>query len=84
MAKPNTSFLLTVDDVELIEDALRERKKSLSTQRLQIIRTKAGPKTEAAALDHLDRSMRGIQELLGSLHNQKTFYRPTTGVYVGG
>ena len=26
----------------------------------------------------------GVQDLLGRLHNQKVFYRPKRGVYVGG
>ena len=25
-----------------------------------------------------------VQDLLGRLHNQKVFYRPKSGVYVGG
>lgn len=27
---------------------------------------------------------REINELLGRLHNQKTFYRPAQGTYIGG
>lgn len=31
-----------------------------------------------------DRKTRAIHDLLGRLHNQKVFYRPSQGSYVGG
>lgn len=74
MPKPNTSFDLTVTDLEIIESALRSRKASLA-QRL------VG--AEDANADLRD-SVHQIHDLLGRLHNQKSFYRPKSGVYVGG
>lgn len=84
MPKPNTSFLLSIEDVEVIEDALRFHKKELSMKRLKVASAKAAPKTEGSAVAQLDQSVRQIHELLGSLHNQKVFYRPSNVAYVSG
>ena len=64
MPKYNTTFELSVDDLDLIEDALRIAKQA-----------KADAKTA---------KVRKIHDLLGRLHNQKTFFRPSEGTYVGG
>ncbi|MCU9848812.1 hypothetical protein OEZ60_12445 [Defluviimonas sp. WL0024] len=71
----NEMFELSVEDMDLIETALRHSRDSLSQALL-----------ERSAADHGDRAdtLRRIQELLGRLHNQKIFYRPRSGVYVGG
>ena len=61
MAKPNENFKLSVQDVELIEQALR----------LRISIVDMDEKHE-------------INELLGKLHNQKQFYRPSKLIYVSG
>lgn len=84
MPKPNTSFLLSIEDVEVIEDALRFHKKDLSFKRMKVAGNSAAPKTGGAAVAKLDQSMRDIHELLGNLHNQKVFYRPSNAAYVGG
>jgi len=68
--KYNTTFELTVEDLDLIEDALRASK---------LAKTQADIKARAADEDVLQ-----IHDLLGRLHNQKTFYRPAKGTYVGG
>lgn len=74
MARPNTKFELSVDDMELIEAALRSRKKSLSDRMI-----------EMRQVDHaLKDDLHSIHDLLGRLHNQKEFYRPRSGAYVGG
>ena len=70
MPKYNTTFELSVSDLDLIEDALRRAKLAQTQADL-----KAGKPKEGA---------RQIHELLGKLHNQKTFYRPANGTYVGG
>ncbi|MEO0402300.1 MAG: hypothetical protein AAF214_07975 [Pseudomonadota bacterium] len=70
MPKYNTTFELTVEDLDLIEDALRASK---------LAKTQADIKARAADEDVLQ-----IHDLLGRLHNQKTFYRPAKGTYVGG
>ena len=70
MPKYNTNFELSVSDLDLIEDALRRTKLAQTQADL-----KAG---------NSDSDARQIHELLGKLHNQKTFYRPAKGTYVGG
>ena len=59
MPKPNTKFDLSVEDMDLIEAAVR--------------------KSQAEDQD----KAREIHDLLGRLHNQKTFYRPK-GIYISG
>lgn len=70
MPRYNTTFELSVSDLDLIEDALRTTK---------LARTRTGLKADSSEED-----ARQIDELLGKLHNQKTFYRPAKGTYVGG
>lgn len=70
----NTSFELSVEDLELIEDALRKSKLSLTQARLKANGTEM-PEDEDA---------RQIHELLGRLHNQKQFYRPRNGAFISG
>lgn len=65
MPKPNTKFDLSLEDMKLIETALR--------------RAQSGAANDDAPVD-----ARAVSDLLGRLHNQKTFYRPAKGVYVGG
>ncbi|MEM6618681.1 MAG: hypothetical protein AAF761_06685 [Pseudomonadota bacterium] len=84
MTKYNTNFELSVEDLEIIETALRTQKRSLADRRMRVMQTRAAPKTEEAALDTLEVDLRTIHDLLGRLHNQKTFYRPGGIPYVGG
>ncbi|WP_299555293.1 hypothetical protein [uncultured Tateyamaria sp.] len=70
MPKYNKTFELSVEDLDLIEDALRASKNAAINDDL----------AEMAANDNV----RQIHDLLGRLHNQKTFYRPAKGPYVGG
>ncbi|RBI73101.1 hypothetical protein DQW77_09635 [Roseovarius sp. TE539] len=81
MTRYNSQFELTVDDVELIEAALRREKADLSSQ---LIEEAAQDEIDEAAANDPDASLRRISELLGRLHNQKVFYRPRSGAYVGG
>lgn len=74
MPRPNTKFELSVEDLDLIEAALRDSKVSLVDKVANI--NKACPDASE--------QVRDIHELLGRLHNQKEFYRPKSGVYVGG
>ncbi|HAW48126.1 MAG TPA: hypothetical protein DCX34_12970 [Roseovarius sp.] len=77
----NEKFELSVEDMDLIETALRQTKADLSA------RTLTDPvqhdKT-ADALPEADETLRRIHDLLGRLHNQKVFYRPRKGAYIGG
>ncbi len=67
MPQPNTQFELSVNDLDLIEAALREKKAGVSMA--------SGGECEQT---------RSLHDLLGRLHNQKEFFRPKTGVFVGG
>lgn len=70
MPKYNTNFELSIEDLDLIEDALRRTKLAQTQTNLKVGKA--------------DEDVRQIHELLGKLHNQKTFYRPAKGPYVGG
>lgn len=63
MAKYTTKFDITLNDMEVIETALRAA-------------------IDKDGEDSIDAQT--ANDLLGRLHNQKTFYRPSQGVYVGG
>ena len=77
----NTTFELSVEDLELIEAVLYRKKAVLAQERLEAIREEEEVSEEAPMLD---RKIRDIAGLLGRLHNQKVFYRPKRGVYLGG
>jgi hypothetical protein len=66
--KPNKTFELTVDDVEMIESALNGRvhRRAMSV---------ATDPTNIYAKD-MQKEITLIRDLLGRIHNQKTFYRP--------
>jgi hypothetical protein len=78
MPRYNDKFELSVEDMELIEEALRRSKRELTNGSLsaKISDMKSGEEAE--------QSVRQIHDLLGRLHNQKVFYRPQSGAYVGG
>ena len=63
MVKPNTTFKLSIRDIEIIEEALR---------------AKAGRRGMAIALgetsQRLKEEMNEIQEVLGRIYEQKNFY----------
>ncbi len=77
MASYNTQFELSIDDLDLIETALYQKKAELAAQRLEA-------QLDSKAPPELDEEIHEIAGLLGRLHNQKVFYRPKAGVYVGG
>ncbi|WP_417727127.1 hypothetical protein [Roseovarius sp.] len=74
MPQYNSRFELSVEDMDLIETALRQTKAELSGQ----------PDALADTLGNPDEALRQIHDLLGRLHNQKVFYRPRRGAYIGG
>lgn len=74
MPKYNSNFELSVTDMELIESALLKTKAELSVT----------PDRVADGLGEQDETLRQIHDLLGRLHNQKVFYRPRRGAYIGG
>ncbi len=70
VAKYNKTFELSVEDMDLIEGALR---KNVSAQE-----TDCTEHPEARDLKHR------VNDLLGRLHSQKRFFRPSNGPYVSG
>jgi len=70
MAKFNKTFDLSIEDMDLIETALRKKVAA------QEVDCSAHP--EARALKHR------VNDLLGRLHSQKQFFRPSDGPYVSG
>lgn len=78
MPKYNDKIELTVEDMDLIEQALRRSKLELTQKSL------GTPKSEMQSGEEVDQSVRRIHDLLGRLHNQKVFYRPQSGAYIGG
>ncbi len=75
MPQYNEMFKLSVNDMDLIETALRRTQHALSQE--QLVQSDEGKG------DHVE-TIRQIRELLGRLHNQKIFYRPKDSVYIGG
>ena len=75
MTKYNTKFELSLKDMELIETALQQTRQELACQVID---------TDGAEDAALNDDLTGIHDLLGRLHNQKVFYRPSAGAYVGG
>jgi len=73
MTKPNTKFELSVKDIKIIEEAL-SNKVSRRSQRI----------LEGEDPEILQTEASEIRDLLGRIHNQKNWYRPQQGVYVGG
>ena len=74
MTKYNSNFELSLEDMELIENALRSSKRELTTQMMQ----------HDKVCDTINDGVRQIHDLLGRLHNQKVFFRPRSGSYIGG
>ncbi len=77
MSKHQKTFQLTIRHIDLIEDALRDRIGRLA--HAAITDGAASSTAESDALVH------ELNELLGSLHNQKIFYSQVnrTGVPAG-
>ncbi len=78
MTSYNVHFELSVEDVELIETSLRLAKQDVANG---IIASQHSDAVETLASDE---TLRDIQDLLGRMHNQKVFYRPRAGAYIGG
>ncbi|MDZ7709113.1 MAG: hypothetical protein U5K36_02715 [Roseovarius sp.] len=77
----NSKFELSVEDMDLIESALRQTRSELSAR--AIPESAAHDKADDS-LREADETLRRIHDLLGRLHNQKIFYRPRRGAYIGG
>lgn len=71
-AKYQKKFDINPGDLELIENALLERARTLCLQMLD----KQSSDKPGAGVDCLNSQMQEIQMLLGKLHNQKIWYAP--------
>lgn len=70
--KPNLKFELSVNDIDIIETALQNKINRRAQSLLEVD-------------DPIDkRELEEMRDLLGRLHQQKNWYRPKNGVYVGG
>lgn len=78
----NKQFELDIDDIEIIENALRHKLNRLSTERLTSVESTIIPENELESVKIIDQEIKNIHNLLGKLHNQKIWYRPKN--YVGG
>ncbi len=78
MPSYNSNFHLSIADIDLIEAALYQKRAEMSER----VVTDEGKLNEAAS--EADTTLRHIHDLLGRLHNQKIFYRPRRGAYIGG
>lgn len=81
MSSYNRNFQLSVEDVDLIEEALRARGRELCRMRRAL--SDENP-ADIEAIRVIEDDQREGEELLGRLHDQKIFYRPSSKVYVGG
>ena len=81
MPRFNRSFDLSVEDIDLIEEALRARGRELCQTRRAL--SDEDP-ADLESIRVIERDQRAGEELLGRLHDQKIFYRPTKQIYVSG
>ncbi|MFK7761625.1 MAG: hypothetical protein AB8B62_00055 [Roseobacter sp.] len=81
MPRYNKSFDLSIHDVDLIEEALRARGRELCKMRRAL--TEENP-AHLESISVVEADQRENEELLGRLHNQKVFYRPSVQTYVSG
>ena len=81
---PNKNFTLDVQDIDIIENALNYQIGRLTERRLTHIESTIVPESELESVREIDREINEIRNLLGRLHNQKVWYRPKNGIYVGG
>ena len=70
------SFKVNPQEMEVIENALN-RTLSLCLNELHTL-------PQGAKAETLRSNIREVNELLGSLHNQKNWYRPKSPVYISG
>ena len=71
-----SSFKVNLQEMEVIEKALNH---TISTCLDELHTLPQGAKAET-----LRSNIREVSELLGSLHNQKIWFRPKSSVYISG
>jgi len=81
MPSYNRNFQLSINDVDLIEEALRARGRELCRMRRALADDNPA---DIEAIRVVEEDQRKGEELLGRLHDQKIFYRPKSAVFVSG
>lgn len=76
MARYNRKFELTLGDIDMIEYALQKEKTSLSLDRMAMMSGGIPKDINYKSLEDIEKALVQSDDLLGRLHNQKTFYRP--------
>jgi len=77
----NRTFQLTLNDIDLIEEALRARGRELCKMRRAL--SDENP-ANMEAVRVVEGDQRQGEDLLGRLHDQKVFYRPSNKAYFSG
>ena len=72
----NRIFNIDLNEMEVIERALQKRLAELTEKR------QSG--CQDTCTDSIDDEVKMVQNLLGSFHNQKIWYRPRNKVYISG
>tara|TARA_R110000787_G_scaffold182169_1_gene294126 strand:- start:73 stop:297 length:225 start_codon:yes stop_codon:yes gene_type:complete len=73
--KPNRNFDFDVGELALVEDAMRYRVRRLIKRRETVVKDNSREK--------IDAELKQINQLLGKIHDQKVWFRPTDN-YVSG
>ena len=85
MSKPNTVFNLGLRDIDLIEEAVNSVIARRSATMNMLVESTIKNTTDMPVYQEIRKEVAELRDLLGRLHNQKTWYRPTdTAVYVSG
>lgn len=85
MSKPNTVFNLGLRDIDLIEEAVNSVIARRSATMNMLVESTIKNTNEMPVYQEIRKEVAELRDLLGRLHNQKTWYRPTdTAVYVSG
>ena len=85
MSKPNTVFNLGLRDIDLIEDAINSVIARRSSTMNMHVESTIKNTSEMPVYQEIRQEVSELRDLLGRLHNQKNWYRPTNeAVYVSG
>ena len=74
--KPNKKFDIDLRELQIIEGALHQKLHEQLNQQRSYRNRESQIQTE--------RAINEIRNLLGSLHNQKTWFRPRDKIYISG
>ena len=72
----NRLFEIDLNEMRILESALQMKLSSLSKERSSL--------KESECSIAIDDDIKKVREFLGSIHNQKIWYRPNDKIYVSG